>query len=206
MIQWLRWIGVNGRRWADLAGHFMQLLKLCFAQFQLAGVYAPLQYARCMQQLFSDLLVGCKKGLGFLQSQIESDALQGCSWWAHGGNIVIAINNRPSPNQCPQLIMLDVNPVCSAFGWPPIDGTGEQLILPGQIRLIIDAQGWMLIFENSRTDLDTVQHAFACTQSSPDLIPMLTRSDRLAMRWIAPGLSNDTDMAIDRLRHVLAFA
>ena len=73
------------------------------------------------------------------------------------------------------------------------------------MRLIIDAHGWMLIFENSPTDIESLQNAFACTQAHPDIVPMLTRSDHLALRWIAPDLSHDTEIAIDRLRHVLTF-
>lgn len=98
---------------------------------------------------------------------------------------------------------MDVQDFFSRLGLPQPPGQNEQLMLPGEVRLQADEQGWTTIFQNRSGDEDAMRAGFELSRQLTALVPFLTRSGMMGLRWHSPPGSSDAADAVLALRAAL---
>ena len=82
-------------------------------------------------------------------------------------------------------------------------GADEQIILPGEIRVQAAAAGWTAIFDSSAATAPTLEGAFLLARQFDGLVPFLTRSGRVGLKWASPSVLPQTTEGLRVLRAAL---
>lgn len=99
--------------------------------------------------------------------------------------------------------MMDTQDFCKRLGLAQAPGAQEQILLPGDVRLQIDGQGWTAIFEQLAGDDAAMRASFDLSQQLPALVPFLTRSGRVGLQWRSRSAVDDAAQAVLALRAAL---
>ena len=99
--------------------------------------------------------------------------------------------------------MIDIADFYAELGAAQTPGADEQLVLPGDVRVQAEGAGWSAIFESVPATEPYLRAALELGRQVPGVLPFLTRSGQVAMRWPSPSPMPDTTQAVRALRAVM---
>ena len=100
--------------------------------------------------------------------------------------------------------MIDIDVFYRSLGAPHSLGSDDQLLLPGQVRVMCSPHAMTAIFEGLSTGEDKLDALFHICRLQGGMLPFTTRSGHLALRMSSESAPDDTALALDRLRAVMA--
>lgn len=99
--------------------------------------------------------------------------------------------------------MIDVEGFYRQLGSEQPVGPDEQLVLPGEIRVVGTPDAWTAIFDALSPSEDKLDALFDISRTEGALVPFTTRSGAIAVRGLCPHLGDETADAVTRLRAVI---
>lgn len=96
--------------------------------------------------------------------------------------------------------MIDIAEFYALLGGPLTPGQDEQLMLPGQVRVQVDASGWTALFEGLQADASALSDAFELSRQPGAAIPFVSQSGHLGLKWQSLTGLPDTSAAVLALR------
>ena len=100
--------------------------------------------------------------------------------------------------------MIDIDAFYRALGAPQSLGADEQLLLQDQVRVMCSPHAMTAVFERLSTGEDKLDALFHICRLQGGILPFTTRSGHMALRMSSESTTDDTALALDRLRAVIA--
>ena len=86
---------------------------------------------------------------------------------------------------------------------PQSTGPDEQLLLPGDVRVQVTRDGWTALFEGTPPEQVALAEALSMNQQHGSLVPFVSRSGYLGVKWQSLTAMPDTSEAVLALRAVM---
>lgn len=99
--------------------------------------------------------------------------------------------------------MIELADFYSRLDAPQSPGPDEQLLLPGDVRVQVTSAGWTAIFEGASPQPTALADALSISQQHGSVVPFLSRSGHLGVKWQSLTTSPDTSEAVFVLREVM---
>lgn len=99
--------------------------------------------------------------------------------------------------------MIDIDTFYRQLGATESLGADEQLVLPGQVRVMCAPEAVTVVFEAMSTGEDKLDALFHVCRQQGGLLPFTTRSGHVGLRISSQAPADETAIALQRLRAVL---
>lgn len=99
--------------------------------------------------------------------------------------------------------MIDIDTFYRQMGAAQSLSADEQLVLPGQVRVMCTPDAMTAVFEAMSTGEDKLDALFQICRTQGGLLPFTTRSGKMALRISSQAPGDETADVLQRLRAVL---